>query len=98
QSASEFAYVSDLSRVARRAPGDESRSAPAHGPDRADARMRHRAAQQVRPEKLFLSGHAEELSDFAIRPASLRERQRAVTRPRLSEGRAEKYRDTGEGW
>src|SRR5947208_13439321 len=30
-------------------------------------------------KKLFLSGHAEELSDFTIRHAALHERQRAIT-------------------
>ena len=42
--------------------------------------MRHRADLQIRPQKLFLSGHAEELSDFAIRHAALHQWQRAVTR------------------
>ena len=34
--------------------------------------LRHRADLQVRSQKLFLSGHAEELSDLAIRHAALR--------------------------
>ena len=59
--------------------------------------MRHRANEQVRPEELFLPGHAEELSDLAIRFAVLHKRQRFVARPRLSKGRAEKYRHAGQG-
>ena len=63
---SEHAHLPDLSRFARRAAGDESRSAAPNHPDRSHARLRYRADQQVRSKELFLSGHAEELSDLAV--------------------------------
>ena len=71
-------HVSNLPGIARRVAGDESRSAQAHGPDRSDAWLRHRPDLKVRPQKLFLSGHAEELSDHAIRSAVVREWCRAA--------------------
>src|SRR5215831_16049666 len=37
--------------------------------------MRYRAHLQIRPQKLFLSGHAEKLSDFAVRHADLEKGQ-----------------------
>ena len=49
---------------------------------------------QIRPEELFLSGHAEELPDHAIRSADLPRRRRAAARLCLSEGRAEEHRAT----
>ena len=59
--------------------------------------MRHRTDLQVRSQKLFLSGHAEELSDFAVRHATLQQRRRPVTRSGLPEGRTEKYRYAQKG-
>src|SRR6266404_6929831 len=91
----QHAYLSDLSWFAGRVAGDESRSAAHDRADRIDARLRHRADIEVRPEKLFLSGHAEELSDFAIRHAALHEWRRPATRFGLPQGRAEKYRHAG---
>ena len=43
--------------------------------DGRDAGLPDRDALQVRPEELFLSGHAEELSDLAVRRAALRGRR-----------------------
>src|ERR1700676_2306168 len=68
-------YLSSLPRIAGRVAGNEPRSVAHDGAHRTHARLRHRADLQVRPEKLFLSGHAEELPDFTIRHAALRERQ-----------------------
>src|SRR5438128_2039946 len=67
----EYAHLPGLPRPAGRAAGDEPRSTAHDGADRADAGLRYRADLQVRPQKLFLSGHAEELSDLAIRHAVL---------------------------
>src|SRR5713101_3655403 len=88
--------MSGLPRFAGCLAGDESRSAADDGADRVDARLRHRADLQVRSEKLFLSGHAKELSDLTIRHATVRKRPGAVARSRLSKRRAEKYRDAGQ--
>src|SRR5438552_10547984 len=93
----EHTHMSGLSWSAGRFAGNESRSVAHDGADRTDARLRHCANLEVRPEKLFLSGYAEELSDLAIRHAALRKRPGAVARPGVSERCAEKYCHAGQG-
>jgi aspartyl-tRNA(Asn)/glutamyl-tRNA(Gln) amidotransferase subunit B len=64
-----------------------------HHQGRPHARLRDRARLQVGPEKLFLPGLAEELPDFAVRPADLprrRRRDRAARPGAQRDGRAQK--------
>ena len=58
-------------RVARRAAGDEQGGARRDHQGGPAARLRDCAGLQMGPEKLFLSRLAEELPDFAVRPADL---------------------------
>src|SRR5437773_11876171 len=67
------------------------------GADWTHARMRHCTHLQDRSQKLFLSIHAEELSDLAIRHAALLQRRRPIARSGLPEGRTEKYRYARKG-
>src|ERR1043166_9434180 len=92
----ELSHLPDLSWTSRRVAGDESRSAANDRANRFDARLRYCAYLQVRSEELFLSRHAEELSDLAVRHAALPKWRRAVARSGVSQGSAKEYRNAGQ--
>src|ERR1035437_9619479 len=65
--AAEHKRLPRLPRPARRAARAQRRGAAPDGAHRLPPELRDSPLRQVRPEELFLSGHAQELPDHAIR-------------------------------